>query len=534
MALNKIPAWCFIIGIPLLLYLPFIGAVHLFEWDEINFAECAREMIVSNNYTSVQINFKPFWEKPPLFFWLQASCMQVFGINEFAARLPNTLLAGIQLLWLYKIGRKLINAHFAKLWMLAYTCSLLPHFYSKSGIIDPWFNFLIVSSLYYIHQCLLIPKNTNALLAGLLMGLAIITKGPVAMLLLILTVIVVSIIYKKIQVPTFNNFICWLLGVLLILSFWLVPLYINNGLHVLQQFISYQIALLTTPDAGHGGSILYHVPVILFGCLPISIILWHKHTYKVQQLPWHTWMLSLFIVGFTVFSIVTTKIVHYSSICYLPLSFMAAYFAHQYINGKVVITSIQKYFLAISYSLIGLILLFAPWVLNHLYLFKNTTNDAFSKDTLAVQMNVPYGKLLFGCIPIISLLLLQKTKHTLQQVSILIISTTLLVQCCIYGYIGHIQYLAQDAEISFFKQYAAQNVYIESDYKNYGQYFYTNKLMTDTLPIGDIYNPNLKVNKPLYIISRSNAINKINGMQNPKYTMIANNKGYVWWQLQAQ
>ena len=45
-----------------------LGHVHLFDWDEINFAESAREMIETSNYLSVQINYQPFWEKPPVFF----------------------------------------------------------------------------------------------------------------------------------------------------------------------------------------------------------------------------------------------------------------------------------------------------------------------------------------------------------------------------------------------------------------------------------------------------------------------------------
>jgi 4-amino-4-deoxy-L-arabinose transferase-like glycosyltransferase len=40
-----------------LLFIPFLGAVHLFDWDEINFAEAAREMILTQNYSRVQINF---------------------------------------------------------------------------------------------------------------------------------------------------------------------------------------------------------------------------------------------------------------------------------------------------------------------------------------------------------------------------------------------------------------------------------------------------------------------------------------------
>ena len=63
--------------IGIILFMPFIGAVHLFDWDEINFAESAREMMVTGNYSKVQINYTPFWEKPPLFIWMQVVSMKM-------------------------------------------------------------------------------------------------------------------------------------------------------------------------------------------------------------------------------------------------------------------------------------------------------------------------------------------------------------------------------------------------------------------------------------------------------------------------
>ncbi|HPT13191.1 MAG TPA: glycosyltransferase family 39 protein, partial [Bacteroidales bacterium] len=88
-----------------LLFIPFIGRLHLFDWDEINFAECAREMIVSHDYLNVQINFQPFWEKPPLFIWMQVLAMKVFGINEFAARLPDAVCGIVTLQIVFAIGK---------------------------------------------------------------------------------------------------------------------------------------------------------------------------------------------------------------------------------------------------------------------------------------------------------------------------------------------------------------------------------------------------------------------------------------------
>ncbi|MEZ7931449.1 MAG: hypothetical protein QMC21_08000 [Flavobacteriales bacterium] len=68
----------FLIGIGILFFFPFLGHVHLFDWDEINFAESAREMIETGDFFRVKINYEPFWEKPPFFFWLQVISMKLF------------------------------------------------------------------------------------------------------------------------------------------------------------------------------------------------------------------------------------------------------------------------------------------------------------------------------------------------------------------------------------------------------------------------------------------------------------------------
>ncbi|MDG1720005.1 MAG: glycosyltransferase family 39 protein, partial [Bacteroidia bacterium] len=82
--------------------IPFLGEIHLFDWDEINFAEAAREMVASGDWFNVQINFEPFWEKPPLFIWIQALFMTIFGVNEFAARLPNVIIGLLTLFAIYR------------------------------------------------------------------------------------------------------------------------------------------------------------------------------------------------------------------------------------------------------------------------------------------------------------------------------------------------------------------------------------------------------------------------------------------------
>ena len=133
-----------------LLFLPFLGHVHLFDWDEINFAECAREMIVQKDYLRMQIDFAPFYEKPPLFIWLQVLSMKAFGVNEYAARFPDALAGIATLVTLFHVGRKTTNEQTGRWWAILYAATWLPHIYFKSGIIDPVFNFFIFVSFYQV------------------------------------------------------------------------------------------------------------------------------------------------------------------------------------------------------------------------------------------------------------------------------------------------------------------------------------------------------------------------------------------------
>lgn len=313
-----------------MLFVPFLGSVHLFDWDEINFAESAREMLVTGNYTQVQINFQAFWEKPPFFFWLQSISMQIFGVNEFAARLPNALAGVLTLNWLYYIGSKEEDDRFAWFWILAYVGSLTPFFYFKSGIIDPWFNLFIFSGVYFLYRA--ISEGVKFyILAGLAVGLAVLTKGPVGLLLSGLTYIILLAWQKKFSEFMKTGVYAFGLVVLTVSSFWFAPEISKNGFGVLSSFIAYQIDLVFNPVASHGQPIYYHPIVLFFGVFPASILALTVLFRSKQQTntPFTRWMKVLFWVVLVVFSLVTTKIVHYSSLCFFPLTFLAAQGMHK-------------------------------------------------------------------------------------------------------------------------------------------------------------------------------------------------------------
>ena len=281
----------------------------MFDWDEINFAESAREMLVSGDYLHVQINFEPFWEKPPFFFWLQALSMLSFGVTEFAARFPNAVFGVIYLITLFLIGRKHFDRKFGLIWALLFTASLLPHVYFKSGIIDPVFNYFIFLSIYFM--VLVLGKAEKhihwfAILSGLSSGMAVLTKGPVGFLLLGLTLLIYLLINRFRNFPPIKHIVLFFIGFFVVISSWLMMEYLQNGMDVLIQFVEYQIDLFRSPVAGHAQPFFYHFVVVFFGCFPISIFALPNlfKTKETIEYDLDKWMRILFWVVIILFSIV--------------------------------------------------------------------------------------------------------------------------------------------------------------------------------------------------------------------------------------
>src|SRR5580700_5244695 len=108
-AIRQFPTQLILLVIGALLFIPFIGNVPLFDTDEISYAESAREMLLTHNYHMVLINFQPYYVNPPFFIWLQALSMHYFGVNEFAARLPNAICGMITLLVVFNVGRNVFK-----------------------------------------------------------------------------------------------------------------------------------------------------------------------------------------------------------------------------------------------------------------------------------------------------------------------------------------------------------------------------------------------------------------------------------------
>lgn len=470
----------------LLYFIPFLGQVHLFDWDEINFAEAAREMLVTHNYFNVQIDFKDFWEKPPLFIWMQVLSMKMFGVNEFAARFPNAVAGVITLISIFRMGRQYLNKQFAWFWVMCYSGTMLTLLYFKSGIMDPWFNLFIFLSIYQFSFLAENGRNKTlfkAFLVGLFLGLAVMVKGPVAILISLLCLLIYIIVHRFSIPLKFSEILVIVLTTATTCFLWFGVQMFTDGFWFLREFIIYQIRLFSTQDAGHGGPFLYHWIVLLIGCFPASIIMIKSFFMKPMATEHQRVLLNLMKILFWVvlilFSIVKTKIVHYSSLCYFPLTFLAAYALYYLVHGKTRWNkSIHYAIYTIGILLSGVLMLF-PYLMSHKDMWIHYVKDAFAVGNLQANINwnildASGGFILFAGL--ITYFFFNKYHHYRKAIVSLFISISIMVFFTSVLLVPKIELFSQAAAIRFYESKINEDAYVQPMYfKSYAHLFYTNK-----------------------------------------------------------
>jgi len=529
----------------LFFFIPFLGSVHLFDWDEINFAESAREMIVTHNYAQVQIDFHPFWEKPPLFFWMQVLSMKMFGINEFAARFPDAVIGILTLLTFYFLGKKLYDEKFGLIWSLAFLGSFLPHIYFKSGIIDPFFNFFIFLGIVFLAKSISKTGERKgfkyALFAGISIGLATLTKGPVGLLITGISVLVYWMTLKFKNITNRKNVLIFAITCLLITSLWFGLEMINNGFWFIKEFIKYQADLFLKPVAGHSGPIYYHFLIVFLGCFPISVlalpVLFRKNTDSNDDGKYFLkWMLILFWVVMILFTIVKTKIVHYSSLAYYPLSYFAAYFIYELVNNRIVLKKYLIWILLLTGTIFSIILLGLPLVASYKNLIIPYIKDDFAVACLNSAVTWTGYEFLIGIAYLILIfiaILMMRKKYFFRALILLFYSTAF----CIFFYmkvvVPKIEGYSQAPAINFYKSISGQDVYVTTiGFYSYAPYFYFQKKQDGNSESSNKeWLLNGEIDKPVYLIAK--VTNRSFFDRHPDCTLIKQEGGFLFYYRMA-
>lgn len=312
-----------------------LGSIGLIDETEPLFAEAARQMTVTGDWITPYFNGVPRFDKPPLIYWLMAIAYHTIGTNEWAARLPSAIAGFILTCFCFYTLRLVGNRATTSLhpftpFLAAAIVALNPHtlFFGRTGYSDMLLSACMGGALLSFFRGYIQPERRIQVrwyfaFYGL-MGLAVLTKGPVGVVLPGL-IIGAFLLYlgKFREVLRELNLVRGLLIVLGISLPWFVLVTLQNGESYINSFFGFHnFERFTQVVNDHAGPWYFHIAAFLIGFAPWSIFVPAAiaHFKPLQRKIWqqkpradHLAIFALFwfVVILSFFTIAATKYFSY-------------------------------------------------------------------------------------------------------------------------------------------------------------------------------------------------------------------------------
>jgi 4-amino-4-deoxy-L-arabinose transferase-like glycosyltransferase len=264
--------WLWLLVLPAILLYPSLS-FPLLEPDETRYAEVPREMLQRGDWIVPYLQGEPYLDKPPLTYWLVMLSYRVCGITEPAARLvPALALHGCVLL-AYAFGRRWLGARAALRGALLLT--LAPGFMSMGRllILDGVLAFWITLSLGAAFEAGRGESWHRGwwTLAALSCGFGLLTKGPVALLLVIPPLLLAR--WLRGDAALSLRRWGWFLGVALVVA---VPWYVAVCVRAPEfagHFLWQHNVVRFVAPFDHVRPVWFYLPVVFLGLLPGTLLL---------------------------------------------------------------------------------------------------------------------------------------------------------------------------------------------------------------------------------------------------------------------
>ncbi len=125
-----------------------LGQRALWHPDEGRYVEISREMTVSGDYVTPRLNGVKYFEKPALFYWLEAGAIRLFGLKAWAMRLWPAAFALIGCLAVYVTGRRLYDRRTGLIAAAMLATAPLHYFLGRAITLDMAVSALLTVALF--------------------------------------------------------------------------------------------------------------------------------------------------------------------------------------------------------------------------------------------------------------------------------------------------------------------------------------------------------------------------------------------------
>lgn len=369
-----------IVAVASIVMLVGLGNTHLWDQDEGYYASAAAEMYARGDAVVPMFNGEMFGHKPPMMYWGMMAGFEMFGVNELGARFVSAILGAITCVVIYGIAKKLYDAPTGLVAGLAMASSLMFSVASRSATADTHLTLFVSLAFYFwigdafrnAREPVRAPYAIRWSTWGLtyaMMGLAVLTKGPIGLLfpmavigLFMLTQIpirvsaqssLVSKVLRNIEPYAPIAFVktVWrmrpLTGLLVVAViagpwYWLVQNATSGKF--LEEFIGvHHMGRFSHAMDNHSGPFFYYILACLIGMYPWSAfivptcMLWVRQLRDSQSARATVFVSCWAGVYLVIFSVASTKLPNYVLPAYPALAIMVARYVAMWVTAPQMI-----------------------------------------------------------------------------------------------------------------------------------------------------------------------------------------------------
>ncbi|TAK12623.1 MAG: glycosyltransferase family 39 protein [Acidobacteria bacterium] len=252
-----------------------LGGSTIWDANEAFYVETPRQMVLTHDYVNPSFNGQPRFNKPVLSYWIVAGFYKVLGVSVTAERVAIAFGAVLLIGATFVIGRTLGGPNAGVIAALVLASAPRVMLWSRRIFIDVWFASFLALALMCFVLADAYPARRRLALIGMYIaiGLAVLTKGPVALALPGLALLVHLTMTRTLRdlrtmVP---------IGAVIIAAIvapWYVADYQQHGwAHIREFFIGENLGRYTETVGFQNRGPFFYVPVLLSDLTPWSLFL---------------------------------------------------------------------------------------------------------------------------------------------------------------------------------------------------------------------------------------------------------------------
>lgn len=252
------------------LFLYGIGQFGLIGADEPRYAQVAREMLERHDWITPVLGGQPWLEKPPLYYWQAMLSYQVFGVSDWAARLPSALDASCLVLAIYfSLRRFRPGSELDGALMAASSAGIAGYARAASMDMALAAGFTIAMLGWWVWR----ESGKRIYLASFYVAIAfgMLAKGPVAPLLAALVIVFYAAATRELR-PILKTL--WLPGILIFCAIalpWYFVVQMRNPQFFHEFFVEHNFGRFSQNIYHHTEPFWYYLPVTMLGLVPWTV-----------------------------------------------------------------------------------------------------------------------------------------------------------------------------------------------------------------------------------------------------------------------